>query len=547
MRLAVIAIVMHRRPMKMRIDKMTVRTVLAAILLGAAAVPVAPVTAQSVSTAVTARAKLQVDRYGPAIHKEIFGQFAEHLGTGIYGGVWVGPDSKIPNVRGIRKDVVAALRNLAVPVVRWPGGCFADEYHWRDGIGPRGNRPVKVNTNWGGVTEPNAFGTHEFMDFIEQIGAEPYIAGNVGSGSPEEMAQWVEYMTAPAGSLADERARNGHKAPWTLPYFGIGNELWGCGGNMRVEYAADVTRRYSTYIKVPYGTKMLKMASGSSDNLSADSEFVWTEGMMKNASKAFDGFGIHYYTFPDGIDNKQSASDFDEASWARTMAEAEKIDGYIKAHEAIMDRYDPNKRIGMAIDEWGNWWAPAPGSPRGFLQQQNTLRDAVTAALSINIFTHYGDRLRMANIAQMVNVLQAMILTDGPKMVLTPTYYVFEMYKPFQGAMSVPITLDTPDYANGKVQVPAVSAAAARATDGNLYITLTNVDLHHPVDLEMTLVGSTARAVSGRILTAPTIQSRNDFEHPDSVRPVPFDGARLDGQTLHVALPPHAIVMLSVR
>jgi alpha-N-arabinofuranosidase len=526
---------------------MTLRTALAAMLLGVASMPMLPVAARAGGAPITAQATLQVDRYGPIIHKEIFGQFAEHLGTGIYGGVWVGPESPIPNVRGIRTDVVAALRNLAVPVVRWPGGCFADEYHWRDGVGPSGSRPVKVNTNWGGVTEPNAFGTHEFMDFVEQIGAEPYIAGNVGSGSPQEMAQWVEYMTAPAGSLADERARNGHAAPWKLPYFGIGNELWGCGGDMRVDYAADVTRRYSTYIKVPYGTKTLKMASGASDNLAADAEFVWTEGMMKNASKAFDGFGIHYYTFPDGIENKQSATEFDEASWARTMAEAEKMDGYIKAHAAIMDRYDPTKRIAMAIDEWGNWWAPTPGSHRGFLQQQNTLRDAVTAALNINIFTHYGDRLRMANIAQMANVLQAMILTDGPKMVLTPTYHVFEMYKPFQDAMSVPIALDVPDYVNGKIHVPAVSAAAARAKDGKLYIALTNVDPNRPVNLAMTLGGSTATGVSGRILTAPTIQSRNDFAHPELVKPVAFDGARLEGRTLRVALPPHAVVMLSVR
>jgi alpha-N-arabinofuranosidase len=450
-------------------------------------------------------------------------------------------------VRGIRTDVVAALRNLKVPVVRWPGGCFADEYHWREGIGPRATRPVKVNTNWGGVTESNAFGTHEFMDFAEQIGAAPYVTGNVGSGSPQEMAEWVEYMTAPAGSLAELRARNGHKAPWKLPYFGIGNELWGCGGNMRVEYAADVTRRYSTFVKVPYGTRTMKMASGSSDNLSSDAEYVWTEGMMKTASKQFDGFGIHYYTFPDGISNKKSATDFDETSWARTMAETLKIDGYIRAHAAIMDKYDPQKRVAMAVDEWGAWWAPTPGSPRGFLQQQNTMRDAVLAALNINIFTRYGDRLRMANIAQMINVLQAMILTDGPKMVLTPTYHVFEMYKPFQDATALPLELNSPDYEEGEYRMPMVSAAAARGADGLLYIALTNVDPHRSVALTTTLGGVSVSQVSGRVLTAPSIQSHNDFEHPEAVRPVPFTGATLSGETLRVEVPPHAVIMLTLR
>jgi len=518
---------------------------LASMVLGlgfAVAIPAAGQEAR-----VSARATLRADRPGPPIHKEIFGQFAEHLGTGIYGGVWVGPESRIPNVRGIRKDVVAALRNLKVPVVRWPGGCFADEYHWREGVGPRATRPVKVNTNWGGVTESNAFGTHEFMDFAEQIGADAYVTGNVGSGTPQEMAEWVEYMTAPAGSLAKERARNGHAAPWKLPYFGIGNELWGCGGNMRVEYAVDVTRRYSTFIKVPFGTRTMKMASGSSDNLEPEAEYIWTEGMMKDASRRFDGFGIHYYTFPDGIDNKKSATDFDETSWARTMAETLKIDGYIQKHAAIMDKYDPKKRVAMAVDEWGTWWAATPGSPRGFLQQQNTMRDAVVAALNIDIFTRYGDRLRMANIAQMINVLQAMILTDGPKMVLTPTYHVFEMYKPFQDAVSLPIELTTPDYEQGGYKVPAVSAAAARGKDGLTYVALTNVDPRKPATLTMTIAGASATQVSGRVLTAPTIQSYNDFAHPEVVRPAAFTGATLSGDTLRVELPAHAVVVLTLR
>jgi alpha-L-arabinofuranosidase len=501
----------------------------------------APALARDVTMTVHA------DQPGPVIDRHIFGQFAEHLGTGIYGGIWVGPNSKIPNVRGIRRDVVAALRNLQVPVVRWPGGCFADEYHWREGIGPRAKRPVKVNTHWGGVTESNAFGTHEFMDFVGQIGAEPYVSGNVGNGTPAEMAEWVEYMTAPAGSLAEERARNGHKEPWKLPYFGLGNELWGCGGSMRVDYAADVTRRYSTFVKVPSGTRTLKMASGSSDNLGPESEYIWTDGMMRIASDKFDGFGIHYYTFYEPRTAKSSATEFGELEWARILANAERMEGYITKHAAIMDKYDPAKRVAMAVDEWGTWYTPTPGSNPGFLQQQNTLRDAMVAAVTLNIFTKHSDRLKMANIAQMINVLQAMILTDGPKMVLTPTYHVFEMYKPFQDATFVPVDLKTDMYAVNEWKVPAVSATAARGKDGDFYIALANVDPKEPATVQTALAGITAASVTGRVLTAPAMQSHNDFAHPDVVKPAAFDGAQLAGSKLTVTLPPHSIVMLRLH
>jgi alpha-N-arabinofuranosidase len=240
-----------------------------------------------------ASATLEADHPGATYDRHVFTQFAEHLGHGIYGGLWVGTDLTIPNTRGFRNDVVGALRALKVPMVRWPGGCFADEYHWREGIGDPAKRPVKVNTNWGGVTEPNRVGTHEYMDLVEQIGSEAYISGNVGNGTPREMAEWVEYMTAPAGTLADERAANGHKAPWNVAYFGIGNELWGCGGNMRPEFAADETRRYSTFLKVPEGSHLLKVASGANVE-----DYNWTETMMKVAGNQVDGLSLHYYTVP---------------------------------------------------------------------------------------------------------------------------------------------------------------------------------------------------------------------------------------------------------
>ena len=434
--------------------------------------------------AAQATATVHGDTPGPTYDRRIFTQFAEHLGNGIYGGLWVGPKSRIPNTRGFRNDVVAALRHLGVPVIRWPGGCFADEYHWREGIGPAARRPVKINTHWGGVTEPNAVGTHEFMDLVEQIGAEPYIAGNVGDGTPRELAEWVEYMTSPAGSLADERARNGHRAPWAVPYLGIGNELWGCGGNMRAEYAADETRRYATFVKAPADTHILKIASGANVD-----DYAWTETMMRVAAGQVDALSLHYYTIPGGWPPRASATDFDEAGWAETLAGAWKMDDLIARHSAIMDRYDPSKRLFLAVDEWGTWYAGDPGTNPGFLRQQNTLRDALVAAIHLNIFARHADRVRMSAIAQMVNVLQAMVLTDGPKMVLTPTYRVFEMYKPYMDATVLPVEIKSPWYDKDQWTMPAVSASAVRDKAGVVHVGLANADPGRTQTVTLTLAG----------------------------------------------------------
>ncbi len=509
----------------------------AALALAAAA----PLPAQAQQAPAAATLAVRGDAPGAKIDRRIFSQFAEHLGTGIYGGIWVGPDSKIPNTRGYRNDVVAALKALKVPVVRWPGGCFADEYHWREGIGPRKQRPVKVNTHWGGVTESNAFGTHEFMDFAELIGAEAYVSGNVGNGTPQEMAEWVEYMTAPAGTLADLRAKNGRKAPWKLPYFGLGNELWGCGGSMRPEYAADLTRRYGEFVKVPQGTKTLKIASGANSV-----DYNWTEVMMREAGRKFDGIGVHYYTVPGTWQKKGSATGFDEEEYARTLSKTLLMDELIRKHSAIMDKYDPEKRVNLAVDEWGTWYDVEPGTNPGFLYQQNTMRDAIVAAMNINIFTRYADRVRMTNIAQMINVLQAMILTDGPKMVLTPTYHVFRMYQPFQDATYLPVELKSPWYNKEQWTVPSVSATAARGTDGLVRVALVNVDPNRPAAVSATLTGVNASAAEGEILTG-TIQAHNSFDTPEAVKPAPFTGASLSGGTLNVTLPAASVVVLTLR
>ncbi|MCD2324397.1 alpha-N-arabinofuranosidase [Sphingomonas sp. IC-56] len=492
-----------------------------------------------------AAATVRADRPGPQVHPDVFGQFAEHLGTGIYGGIWVGQGSKIPNDGGYRRDVLEALKAIKVPMVRWPGGCFADEYHWRDGIGPRGKRPVKINTNWGGVNEDNSFGTHEFMGFVERLGARAYVAANLGSGSPAETTQWLDYMTSPQGStvLAKERATNGHAAPWNVHYLGIGNELWGCGGNMRAEYAADLTNQFSTFAKTGK-PPMLKIASGPSD-----ANYEWTEEMMKLSAKHIDGLALHFYTRPrdEKWEDKGAALGFPEREWASTLAHTLEMDEYITKHSAIMDKYDPEKRVMLAVDEWGTWYDPAPGSNPGFLQQQNSLRDAMVAALNIHIFTRHAERVKMAAIAQMVNVLQAMLLTDGARMVKTPTYWVFDLYKPWQGATSLPVELTSPWYHKDEVAIPAISASAVRDTAGQVHVALVNVDPNRALPITVNLAGVQAGSVEGRIVTAAAMDAHNSFDAPEVVKPAAFTGATVSGGTLSVTLPAKSVVVLQLR
>ena len=505
-----------------------------ALLLLATATSAAPACAQT-------SAVVHGDTPGPQYDRHIFTQFAEHLGTGIYGGLWVGENSPIPNTKGFRRDVVAALKALSVPAVRWPGGCFTDEYHWREGIGPQDKRPVKINTHWGGVTEPNMVGTHEYMDLVELLGAEPYVSGNVGSGTPREMAEWVEYITSPAGSLADERAKNGRKEPWKLPFFGLGNELWGCGGNMRAEFAADLTRQYATFVKAPAGTKIVKIASGANTD-----DYAWTETFMQKARGQIDALSLHYYTVPQGWPPRTPAIGFDEALWAETMSLALRMDELLTKHAAIMDKYDPEKKLWLAVDEWGTWFQADPGTNPGFLRQQNTMRDALVAAIHLDIFARHADRVKMSAIAQMVNVLQAMILTSDSQMVLTPTYHVFHMYKPWQDATVLPLEVNAPAYASGAFTMPSVSGSAVRAKDGKTWIGLSNLNPNRGQRVTVKLQGVAGGAVAGQVLTAAAMDGHNSFETPDVVQPAPFTGAVLKGGVLTIELPAKSVVVLSI-
>jgi alpha-N-arabinofuranosidase len=481
--------------------------------------------------------RLQLDQPGPVIAPEVYGQFMEQLGTGIDEGVWVGPDSAIPNTRGFRNDVVAALKALDVPVVRWPGGCYADIYHWRNGVGPREQRPVTLNRWWGNKEENNAFGTHEFFEFAELIGAKTYLSINLGTGTPAEASDWIEYITSPSGSrLAQERRANGRDQPWTIDYLGVGNEPWGCGGRMRSAYYADLFRQYVGFVK---SDKTVVVAAGP-----AAADYDWTRTLMSAAGEDLDALSLHYYTLPTGDwTTKGPALGFDEAQWRATFEQTYRMAEMLREHDAVMDETDPAGAKILAVDEWGSWYDPTPGSPDGWLQQQNSLRDALLAAVNFNIFHRHADRVRLANVAQMVNVLQAMILTDGEKMVLTPTYYAFQMYRPFQGATVLPLSLDAPAYG----AVKAVDGTAARGADGKLHLALVNLDPIHANSVAVTLEGGRVGAVTGLILTAPQMDAHNGFDATPTVQPAPYRGARVSGGRLTAELPPKSLVVLTLE
>jgi alpha-N-arabinofuranosidase len=484
---------------------------------------------------------VQVDKGKERISKNIYGQFSEHLGGCIYGGIWVGPDSSIPNTRGIRSDVVQAFKRIKVPVLRWPGGCFADEYHWKDGIGPRDQRPSMVNTHWGMVVENNHFGTHEFLDLCEQLGCEPYVCGNVGSGTIQEMQQWVEYITFDGSSpMAQLRRANGMDKPWKLRYFGIGNENWGCGGNMTAEFYADQYKNYQTYIRNFSGNRIFKIACGANGG-----NYNWTEVLMQKAARQMSGLSMHYYC---GSGRRsRSATIFEEEDWFEQLKRALVMNEIVTRHSEMMDKYDPQKRVALIVDEWGAWHDVEPGTNRGFLYQQNSLRDALVAGVSLNILNSHCDRVKMANIAQMVNVLQAMILTKDERMILTPTYHVFEMYTVHQDATLMPVELSCRDYSFGTSAIPALNVSASKDQAGKIHISLCNLDAKAPVELACELRGAQTTKASGRILTAEVITAHNTFENPEVIRPTDFGDFRIAGGLLTVKLPAKSVVVLEVE
>ena len=484
------------------------------------------------------RIHIRRDQSAGTISRYIYGNFSEHLGHCIYGGIFVGKDSEIPNVNGIRTDVVEAMKAIHMPVLRWPGGCFADEYHWRDGIGPQEQRRNMVNTNWGGVTEDNSFGTHEFMELCSQVGCEPYITGNVGSGTAQEMSEWVEYLNSDGDStVVRERRANGRQDSWGVKYWGVGNESWGCGGIMRPEYYADVYRRYQNFCRKYGDNKLYKIACGPNG---ADTN--WTDVVMKNAAFCMDGLSLHFYTVPGSWEHKNKATEFTKDDYIETLAIASRMDQLVTDHAAIMDKYDPDKRVGLIVDEWGTWFEVEPGTNPGFLYQQNTMRDAMVAALTLDIFNKHCDRVYMANIAQTVNVLQAIILTEDGKMVLTPTYYVFDLYQHHMDAKELACEVEAATLGTEKFQVAGVTASASEK-DGFVTVTLSNLDPEKADEVVISLPG--AGEVTGRILQGK-MDAYNDFGN-SPLKTEAFSDFETRGDEIIVRMPACSVAELRVK
>jgi alpha-L-arabinofuranosidase len=494
-----------------------------------------------------AQVEVSVNGNAPAttISRHIYGHFAEHLGRCIYDGFWASDTLKVPKKDRIRLDIVEALKKIKIPNLRWPGGCFADEYHWRDGIGVRTQRPKMINTNWGGVTEDNSFGTHEFMQLCELLKCEPYIAANVGSGTVEEMAKWVEYFNgvkeSPMGII---RAKNGHPAPWKVTWLGVGNESWGCGGNMTPEYYSDEYKRYATYARDYAGAPLKRIASGSNGN-----DYRWTEVLMKNAGRNMWGLTLHYYTLPTGswTGSKGSATQFDEKQYFNTMKNCLNMEEYVTKHAEVMDKYDPSKRVGLLVDEWGIWTDVEPGTNPGFLYQQNSLRDALIAGTTLNIFNNHADRVKGANLAQSINVLQSLILTKGRQMILTPTYHVFDLYKVHQDAQLLPIKFNSPDYEIGGTKIPAINVSVSKDSIGAVHVSLVNIDPNKSTQVKLKMNGVDFSTVTGKMLTSANLTDINTFEKPNNLQLANFSGARKEGSDLVVDLPGKSVVVVELK
>jgi len=486
---------------------------------------------------------IHAEQAGPQISRHIYGHFAEHLGRCIYDGLWVGPDSPIPNTRGIRNDVIEALKKIEIPNLRWPGGCFADQYHWEDGVGPIDERPRRVNIHWGGVVEDNSFGTHEFLDFCELIGADPYIAANVGSGTPQEMADWIEYMTFSGDSdVAERRRANGRDEPWKVPFIGIGNENWGCGGRMTPEYYSDLYRRFSVYARDWEPNELKRVAAGP-----GGTRLEWLDVLADRVRRGVEGISMHYYTIGnERWQDKVPSTGFAEDEWFSILKYALKMDPLLDEAEEIMAKHDPEGRIGLYVDEWGTWYTPLDGSNPAFLVQQNSIRDAVVAGATFNIFHDHAERVKMANIAQLVNVLQALILTEGEHMVLTPTYHVFDMYKVHHDATYLPIDLETDDYTISGETIPALSASASKDEEGRVHVSLVNLDANAEVVVKASIEGSGYATVTGTVLAGDALDAHNTVDAPERVKPAAFDGATLDGSTLEARLPAASVVVLTL-
>ncbi len=481
------------------------------------------------------------------IEPNLYGHFMEHLGNCIEEGCWVGTESQIAHTGGVRNDVVDALRHIEAPLIRWPGGCFADDYHWQDGIGPRENRPRRINIHWGDVIETNEFGTHEFLAFCKAVGADPYFCGNLGSGSPRELRDWVEYCNFPGDSeWARQRRANGQDEPFNVRYWGVGNENWGCGGHFTPDDYATEYRRFATYLRNWGKDPLYLIGCGPNEN-----DLDWTRRFFTKLKRdhghhpPIHGYSAHYYTWNHG--EYGTATEYTEAQWYGLLAKSLRMESLVTQQRALMDAFDPDRKIGLLIDEWGTWHPATPGRNPRFLWQQNTLRDGLVAALTLDIFNRHADKVVMANIAQTINVLQSLLLTEGDRMLKTPTYHVFDLYKPHMGGQSLRILVDTPfidaDIA-GKVAKLPVIAGSASIKEHRLTLTLVNSHATEPAEVDLHLFGGNHPAsAKATVLTHADIKAHNTYDAPDNIRLAEMNNI-LQNATLNLA--PASVTRISL-
>jgi alpha-N-arabinofuranosidase len=482
------------------------------------------------------------------INPRVYGQMTEHIGRVIYEGIWVGPDSKIPNVNGLRTDTIDALKRVKPSVIRWPGGCFADAYQWQDGVGPPQQRPLRHN-HWWLRDEPNTFGTDEFLEFCRLLNAEPFLNANVGTGSTAEALNWLEYCNGTGnGTYAQMRARNGHPDPYGVRLWGIGNENWGCGGLFSPAEYAQRFRQYALYFK--------RMG------LSSDTELVGVGSIEEGWNAKFldavgpglpylDLLSMHKY-FRHG-----PSITFSDAQYTSLMLDLTEFERLIRNALAAIDEVEPrrakypvfgkmprNKPISLVIDEWGVWHSDATIED-GF-RENGTLRDAIFAASSLNLFHRYAQRVTMTNIAQVTNCLHSLILTDGAQMTLTPTFYVYEMYRDHQGAQSLRTELsNTAQISDSQHSRPAISASASRSANSML-ITIANQSLTDGAEMRINIRGGRASSATATSLTGPNVRSQNTAVEPQTVVPKPAR-VDIDGGELIARVPAGSVQAIRVQ
>jgi alpha-L-arabinofuranosidase len=495
----------------------------------ALAIP-APRRAQATDSQIEILLDEPIGTISPKLH----GQFSEHIGGVIYDGVWVGEASTIPNVGGIRKELITKLQQLNVPVVRWPGGCFADSYDWRDGIGPRAKRPRRTNfwandpfmrkaPNGPQKYEPNQFGTDEFMHFCSLIDAEPYVAANVRGLTALDMDHWVAYCNSPAGmtTLADLRAGNGRAEPYRAIYWGVGNESWGCGGNFTPDEYASEFRRFTTWVP-DYGLSLHFIGSGPNGD-----DFAWTRGFFEAlAAKGPDqldrvwGWALHYYC---GTSGKGQAIDFTVEDWYDLLGKASRMESLIARHWSVMGETDETHKVKLVVDEWGTWHKPGTEIAPGFLFCQiPTMRDALVSALTLDIFHRNAEKLGMANVAQLINNLNCLFLAHHDRFIVTPNFYVFDMYKAHQGGKSLRLLVAAPpiSYARELDRVGATLwglSGSASLLRKKLVLTTVNPHVTEGRSAEITVRGASVESCRVKTLTNPDIHAHNSFSHPNAI------------------------------